>query len=150
MVILLFTASFLLSLAVSYVIAKLFRESAEGFLSRFFARPLSAAAAKYLEFVIVFVGVTSGTRIHLLQDYIDAPPWNRPELAAELTQEVWALSIYHTLVDLFYGIVWLLVVFAFLALAALFYLRRSHWTSLLAKPEPAGAPEESGPVATSR
>ena len=74
MVILLFTASFLLSLAVSYVIAKLFRESAEGFLSRFFARPLSAAAAKYLEFVIVFVGVTSGTRIHLLQDYIDAPP----------------------------------------------------------------------------
>ena len=98
----------------------------------------------------MFVGVTSGTRIHRLQDYIDAPPWNRPELAAQLTQEVWALSIYHTLVDLFYGIVWLLVVFAFLALAALFYLRRSHRTSLLAKPEPAGAAEESGPVATSR
>ena len=74
MVILLFTASFLLSLAVSYVISKLFRESVEGFLSRFFARHLSAVAAKYLQFVIVFVGVTSGTRIHRLQDYIDAPP----------------------------------------------------------------------------
>jgi uncharacterized metal-binding protein len=150
MVILLFTASFLLSLAVSYVISKLFRESAEGFLSRFFARPLSAAAAKYLQFVIVFVGVTSGTRIHLLEDYIDAPPWNRPDLAAQLTQEVWALSIYHTLVDLLYGIVWLLVVFAFLALAALFYLRRSNMTSLLAKPEPEGATEETRPLATNR
>ena len=31
MVILLFSASFLLALAVSYVISKLFRESAEGF-----------------------------------------------------------------------------------------------------------------------
>jgi hypothetical protein len=72
-----------------------------------------------LQFVVLFVGVSSGTRIRLLQDYIDAPPWNRPEMAAQLTQEVWALSIYHTLVDLLQGIVWLLVVFVFLAFAAL-------------------------------
>jgi hypothetical protein len=144
MVILLFSASFLLALAVSYVISKLFRESAEGFLSRFFRKHVSAAAAKYLQFVIVFVGVTSGTRIRLLQDYIDAPAWDRPGLAAQLTQEVWALSIYHTLVDLFEGIVWLLVVFAFLALAARFYLRRSNMNSLLADTELAA--EEAGPV----
>ena len=92
----------------------------------------------------MFVGVTGGTRIRLLQDYIDAPAWDRPGLAAQLTQELWALSIYHTLVDLFEGIVWLLVVFAFLALAARFYLRRSNRNSLLADTELAA--EEAGPV----
>jgi hypothetical protein len=43
------------------VISKLFRKSAEGILSRFFAKHVSAVFAKYLQFVIVFVGVSSGT-----------------------------------------------------------------------------------------
>ena len=76
MVITLFVDSFALALAVSYFISKLFRESAEGFLSRFFAKHVSTAAAKYLQLVIVFVGVTGGTRIRLLQDYIDSPAWD--------------------------------------------------------------------------
>ena len=149
MVILLFTASFLLSLAVSYVISKLFR------VRRGLSQPLFCQTPQRGGRQVPAVRYRV-RRCYQRHKNPPAPglhrrsPWNRPELAAELTQEVWALSIYHTLVDLFYGIVWLLVVFAFLALAALFYLRRSQRTSLLAKPEPAGAPEESGPVATSR
>jgi hypothetical protein len=74
MVILRFVASFLLALAVSYVISRLFRESAEAILSRLFAKHVSAVVAKYLQLVIVFLGVSSGTRIRLLEVYIDAPP----------------------------------------------------------------------------
>jgi hypothetical protein len=85
MVILLFSASFLLALAVPMSSQSCSESPPRGFSSRFFAKHLSAAAAKYFEFVIVFVEVTSGTRIRLLEDYIDAPAWNRPELAAQLT-----------------------------------------------------------------
>ena len=149
MVILLFTASFLLSLAVSYVISKLFR------VRRGLSQPLFCQTPQRSGRQVPAVRYRV-RRCYQRHKNPPAPglhrrsPWNRPELAAELTQEVWALSIYHTLVDLFYGIVWLLVVFTFLALAAFFYLRRSHLTSLLAKPEPAGAPEETRPVAASR
>jgi hypothetical protein len=146
MVILPFVASFLLALAVSYVTSRLFRESAEAILSRFFAKHLSAVVAKYLQLVIVFVGVSSGARIRLLEDYINAPPWNRPEMAAQLTQEVWALSIYHTLVDLLQGIVWLLLVLAFLAFAARSYPRRSNMKGLLAEKEHGNGTEARGPV----
>jgi hypothetical protein len=145
MVILLFVASFLLALAVSYVISRLFRESAEAILSRFFAKHVSAVVAKYLQLVIVFVGVSNGTRIRLLEDYIDAPPWNRPEMAAQLTKEVWALSIYHTLVDLLQGILWLLLLSAFLAFAALSYLRRSNMKGLLAEKEHGNGTEGEDP-----
>ena len=101
------------------------------------------AAAKYLQFVTVFVGVASGTRIRLLEGHIDAPSRNRAQLASQLTQHVWALSIYHTLVALLQSIVWLLVVFACLAFAALCYLRRSHIKSLLAESEdPIGTREQ--------
>src|ERR1700751_5198272 len=145
MVILLFVASFLLALAVSYMTSRLFRESA--ILSRFFAKHLSAVVAKYFQLVIVFPGVSSGTRIRLLEVYIDAPHWNRPEMAAQLTQEVWALGIYHTLVDLLQGIVWLLLLLAFPGFAALSYLGRSNMKGLLAEKERGNGTEARGPVA---
>ena len=45
---------------------------------------------------------------------------------------------------------WLLVVFASLALAARVYLRRSNMSWLLANAEPARATEEVGPVVINR
>jgi hypothetical protein len=95
----------------------------------------------------VFVGVKNGTRIRLLQDYIDAPAWNRPGPAAQLTLEFWRFRSTTPLSISFEGIV-RLVVFAFLALVARFYLRRSKMNSLLANTEL--ATEEAGPVVTAR
>jgi len=69
-------------------------------------------------------------------------------MAAQLTQEVWALSIDHTLVDLFQGIVWLLVTVAFLAFAAFVYLERSNMAGLLAERKNAGAKEKESVVTT--
>src|SRR5215469_14713361 len=99
MVILLFSASFLL--ASRFAMSSQSYSDSPPISSRFFRKSPQPAAAKYFEFVIVFVGMPSGTRIRLLENYIDAPAWTRPELAAQLSQEVWARSIYHTLVDLF-------------------------------------------------
>jgi hypothetical protein len=42
-----------------------------------------------------------------MEDYVGAPTWNRPDLGAQLTPEVWAL--YHTFIDSLLGIVWLLL-----------------------------------------
>ena len=98
----------------------------------------------------MFVGVTSGTRIRLLEDYIGAPAWNRPELAAELTGGgLGAFDLAHPGRSVGGNCV-LLVVFAFLALAARVDLRGSNRSSLLAYAEPARATEEAGPLVIQR
>ena len=98
----------------------------------------------------MFVGVTSGTRIRLLEDYIGAPAWNRPELAAELTGGgLGAFDLAHPGRSVGGNCV-LLVVFAFLALAARAYLRRSNMSWLLANLQPPRATEEAGPAVTNR
>ncbi len=132
MVVILFVVSFLLALGVAYGVSKICRDAVQAILNRFLAKNISAAAAKYLQLVIVLVGVSSGTRVQLLQDYINAPAWSKPEIAVQVTQELWAIAMYHTFVDTLLGIVWLLVAFAFLTVCVVMSIRRSTMTWLLA------------------
>ena len=74
--------------------------------------------ATNLQFVIVFVTVTRGTRIHLLGDYIDALSRIGRNLPPSSPRNSGAFRST-TPSSIFAGIVWLLAVFAFLALAAL-------------------------------
>jgi len=132
MVVILFVASFFLALALSFGVSKLCKDPVEAIANHFLARNISAGAAKYLQLAIVLVGVSSGTRVRLLEDYISAPSYNKPELAAQLTQELWVIAMYHTIIDTLLGIAWLLVVFAFLAMFVVIAIRRSNMTWLLA------------------
>lgn len=88
MVLALFVVSFVLACFVSYALSRICREVAAHILSRLLAKNIAIAAAKYLQFVIILVGVSNGTRIRLMEDYLNAPEWNRPALTAQLTQEL--------------------------------------------------------------
>jgi len=132
MVVILFVVSFLLALGVSYGVSKLSRDAVEAIANRFLAKNISAGAAKYLQFAIILVGISNGTRVRLLEDYISAPAYNKPELAAQLTPELWAIAMYHTIVDALLGIAWLLAAFALIAMFVVIAIRRSNMTWLLA------------------
>jgi hypothetical protein len=130
MVLGLFVLSFLLALGVSYAVGRVCRDVSEPILGRFFAKNPSILVAKYLQFVVIVVGVSSGTRIRLLEDFVGAPSWNRPDLTAQLTPEVWALALYHTFIDSLLGIAWLLLILGLVCATALIVLRRSSNASL--------------------
>lgn len=90
MVVISFVVSFLLALALSYGVSKLCKDAVEAIANHFLAKNISAGAARYLQLAIVLVGVPSGTRVRLLEDYISASAYYKPELAAQLTPELWA------------------------------------------------------------
>jgi hypothetical protein len=128
-VLILFVLSLGLALGVSYAMGRICRDVLEPILSRFFTKNPSMLMAKYLQLVVVVVGVSCGTRIRLIEDYVGAPSWNRRDLAEQLTPEFWAVALYHTFVDSLLGILWLLLILGLLFATALIVLRRSN-TSL--------------------
>ena len=132
MVVILFVASFLLALALSFGVSKLCRDPVEAIANHFLAKNISAGAAKYLQLAIVLVGVSSGTRVRLLEDYISAPAYNKPELAAQLTPELWAIALYHTVVDALLGSRGCWSSSRFIAMFVVIAIRRSSMTWLLA------------------
>jgi len=115
----LFGASFVLALALSVAVAWVSREAIESVLRRFVAdHVVRAAFSKYIRFAIVVVGISTGTRVRVLQEYISATSENKAAMAAALTQEFWVLEIYRTIVGTLEGMAWLLLLCFFLALIA--------------------------------
>src|SRR5258708_37289661 len=93
----LFGASFVLGLALSVAVAWVSREAIESVLRRFVAdHVVRAAFSKYIGFAIVVVGISTGTRVRVLQEYISATAENKAAMAAALTQEPWVLVMYRT------------------------------------------------------
>ncbi|HEX4542961.1 MAG TPA: hypothetical protein VH114_07320 [Candidatus Acidoferrum sp.] len=115
----LFAASFVLALALSITVSWISREAVDGILRRFVGdRAVRAGFEKYIRFAIVIAGVSGGTRVRVLQEYLAASELNKAAMAAQLTQEFWALEIYRTIIGTLEGIAVLLLVCIFLALIA--------------------------------
>ena len=125
MVIAIFLTSVVLAFGVAYGVARLARDVIEALLQRFIPQELSEAVTRYLGFAIMVVGVASGSRVRLLEDFIGAPAYNREALNAQLTQEVWVAAMYHTVVESLEGIAWLFILLAIILLAALFIIRKT-------------------------
>jgi len=120
----LFAASFLLALVLSATIAWLSREAINTILRRFVVDPVVCRGfEKYIRFAIVVVGISGGTRVKPLQEYISAAEWNKPALQAALTQEFWTLELYRTVMGTLEGVAGLLLLCIFLALMAPAVLR---------------------------
>ena len=130
MFVVLLVASFVLALALSALVAWLFAKPIDGILHRFAGDKLSATLSKYLRFAIVVVGISAGTRVRPLEEYIAAPSYNKAELAASLTQEFWALELYRTFVETLQGIAWMFFGVAVLAVIALFIVRKTKTSQL--------------------
>jgi len=135
MYITLFTISFLLALGLSLTIAWISREAIETVLRRFVTDFVTRSGfEKYIRFAIVVVGISGGTRVRALQEYISAPSYNKAALEAALTQEVWVMEMYRTILGTLESVAFLLLVCIFLALIAPVVVR-------MFKAEPAKAVE---------
>ncbi len=151
MIVALFAVSFVIALGLSVIVAWISREAIDSILGRFVADyVVRAGFEKYIRFAIVVVGISGGTRVRALQEYISAPAWNKTALEAALTQEFWAMELYRTVIGTLEGIVGLLLLCIFLALIAPVVVRM-----LKTEPPKTGADQEKprGPqrgVAASR
>jgi hypothetical protein len=121
----LLAASFVLALAISATVAWLFAKPIDGILHRFVGDKLSATLSKYLRFAVVVVGISAGTRVRPLEEYIAAPSYNKAALAAAVTQEFWALELYRTFVETLQGMALIFFVLAVVAIIAFVIVRKT-------------------------
>jgi hypothetical protein len=125
MFVVLLVASFALALVMSATVAWLFAKPIDGILHRFVGDRISATLSKYLRFTTVVVGISAGTRVRPLEEYIAAPSYNKADLRAALTQEFWALELYRTFVATLQGIALMFFVVAVVAIIALVIVRKT-------------------------
>ncbi|HXH68608.1 MAG TPA: hypothetical protein VNI81_15515 [Candidatus Limnocylindrales bacterium] len=129
MFILLFCVSVIVAFGLAFGVSFIFRRMTQNVLTKYLAENVSHATAKYLQIAILLVGVSSGARIQMLKDYVNTPAYNAEALEAQMTTGLWSLAMYNTATDALIGILWLMLLFAFLAAVAVAFIRRAkiHW-----------------------
>jgi large-conductance mechanosensitive channel len=115
--------TFVISLTVSFIVARMFTSSIDSILDRIIADEISAAWSKYLRFAIYVVGISSGVRIWELEKYVTAPQFDRDTYVVDLTASRWVLEIYRTIIETLQGIASMLLVFFIFALIAFVIVR---------------------------
>jgi hypothetical protein len=120
MILLLLLVTLLLSLSVSWLVARLFGSSIESILRRIIDDEISLVWSKYLRFAILVVGVSNGVRVWDYEKYLSQ---NKEGTVVALTTERWIFELYHTVISALQGIAWLLLVFFVFALLAYVVVR---------------------------
>jgi ABC-type transport system involved in multi-copper enzyme maturation permease subunit len=123
MFLLLLVVGFVVAVAVSFVVVRLFDKPIDAILKRIIADEISSAWLKYLKFAIYVVGVSKGVRVWELERYITPAMHDDKARILELTSERWILEIYRTIIETLQGIAWLLLVFFVFALIAYVIVR---------------------------
>ena len=108
--------TFLLALAVSFGVVRLFDRPVNRILEKIVGEELSGAWARYIKFAAYVVGVSGGVRIRELERYISAP--DKDEEILVLNAERWTLEVYRTIIETLQGIAWMLLVVFVVALVA--------------------------------
>lgn len=115
--------TFVLALAVSAFLVRMFSHPLERILKRIIADPIHDAWLQYLKFAIYVVGVSKGVRIWDLEKYISPSQYVKDAKALELNAERWVLEVYRTVIETLQGVAWLLLVFFVFALMAYVVVR---------------------------
>lgn len=131
MVLVLFGISLVLAIAISATVAWISKEAVESVLHRFLAEKLSLGVSKYLRFAMVVAGISEGTRSGALREYIASPSYTRDAMAAQFTPEFWTLELYRTALGALEGILGLILLFSFIAIIAIFLIRKANLKDLL-------------------
>jgi len=131
MFVLLFAVSVIVAFGLAFGVSLIFRRMTENVLSRHLAESVSHATAKYLQIAILLAGVSGGARVQLLKDYLNTPAYNLEALNAQMKPGLWFLALYNTATGSLLGILWLMILFAFLATVAVAFIRRSKIRWLL-------------------
>lgn len=121
MFITLLVVTFLIALATSLLVVRLFRAPIRSILARVVSAELSGAWHRYLDFAVVVVGVSGGVRIWELEKYITAR--TRDTEPVILNADRWVLEVYRTLIGTLQSAAWLLLVFFVFALIAYVIVR---------------------------
>jgi hypothetical protein len=121
MFIVLLASTFLIALAVSMIVVKVFNRPVAAILRRLIADEIYTAWARYLTFAIYVVGISSGVNIWNLEKYITEP--DRNIKITPLTTNRWIFEIYRTIIGTLQGIAWLLLLFFIFALIAYVIIR---------------------------
>ncbi len=113
--------TFIVSLAVCFIVVKLFAKPIDGILERIVANDIAYAWTKYLKFAIYVVGISGGVRIHYLENFLreQTEHFTPPVLSIER----WVLEIYRTIIESLQSIAWMLLVFFIFALIAYVIVR---------------------------
>jgi uncharacterized membrane protein len=125
MFVVLFLVTFLLAFAISSGVAWAGKEPIEGILHHFFPPNVTAAMSKYLRLAMVLIGVSSGARIRILEEFIGASVANKIRMTDALTQEFWVVELYRTSVATLEGILWLLLLFSLVVFMAFWIMRKA-------------------------
>ena len=126
MFVVLFLVTFLVAFGISSGVAWAGKEPIEGILHHFFSPNVTAAMSKYLRLAMVLIGVSSGARIRILEEYINASAATKLQMKDALTQEFWVVELYRTAITTVEGILWLLLLFSLVVLAAFWTMRKSE------------------------
>lgn len=113
--------TFLIALAVSFIVARIFDRPLRQILGRLIAEELSVAWHRYIVFAVYVVGVSGGVRIWNLEQYILPRPNDQPPLVLDANR--WTLEVYRTVIGTLQSIAWLLLVFFVFALLAYVIMR---------------------------
>ena len=108
--------TFLIALAVSFGVVRLFDHPIASILRRIVAEELSGAWHRYIKFAAYVVGISGGVRIRELERYISAP--QKDEEILVLTSERWTLEVYRTVIETLQGIAWMFLLVFVVALVA--------------------------------
>ena len=113
--------TFFVSLAVCFLVARLFSKPIDGILERIVAKDIAYAWTKYLKFAIYVVGISGGVRIHYLESFLREATENYTPPV--LNTNRWVLEIYRTIIESLQSIAWMLLVFFLFALIAYVIVR---------------------------
>ena len=116
--------TFVISFAVSLIVARVFHNPTLKILQRLITDEIHTAWQRYLTFAIYVVGISSGVRVWQLERYVEPAMENVPPLV--LNQNRWVLEIYRTIIETLQGLAWLLLVFFIFALIAYVIMRISE------------------------
>ncbi|MBO9471043.1 hypothetical protein J7355_13160 [Endozoicomonas sp. G2_2] len=114
MFIALLVVTFLLALATSALVARLFNGSISAIMNLITPGEMASSWRRYLHFAMCVVGVSGGVRIGQIERYIT--PQLHETNALSLTTDRWILEVYRTLIGTLSSIAWLLLVFFVVAL----------------------------------
>ena len=123
MIITLLAVTFVIALAVSLLIAVLFRVPVRAIMRRIVADELGEAWVRYLTLAVVVIGVSGGVQVWNLEKYLNPAKDQAPLV---LNGDRWVLEIYRTVIGTAQAVTWMLLVFFVFALIAFVLVRNAE------------------------
>lgn len=123
---LLIIGNFILVLAVSLLVMKVFSKSVDRILQRIIKDDISLEWSKYIKFSALVVGISSGMPTYSLSQYL--PNENVEKFKPlVLTSERMVLEIYQTVIETLQGMAYAYCLFFVIALLAYVVIKRGEY-----------------------